>query len=77
MPQRFVKPRSTALACLAGVSLGNGDPVDGREATERFVKKRDLALVREAGANEAAEERVRLVRFALEFRVILAGEENG
>ncbi len=32
--------------------------------------------MREGGADEAAEERVRLVRLALEFRVILAGEEE-
>jgi len=36
-----------------------------------------LALMREAGADEAAEERMRLVRFALEFGVILASEEEG
>src|SRR5205085_11795142 len=35
-----------------------------------------LTLMRETGANEAAEERMRFVRFALEFRMILAGEEE-
>ena len=35
-----------------------------------------LALVREAGANKSAEKRVRFVRLALEFRVVLAGEEK-
>ena len=35
-----------------------------------------LALMRQAGANETSEKRVRLVRFALEFRMILAGEEK-
>ena len=34
-----------------------------------------LALVREAGLDEAFEKGVRLVRFALEFRMILAGQE--
>ena len=35
-----------------------------------------LTLVREAGANKSAEQRVRLVRLALEFRMILTGEEK-
>ena len=38
---------------------------------------RASALVRQARLHEAFEERVRLVRLALEFRVILAGEEVG
>ena len=48
------------------------------EAPARFPPKRFafLALVRQAGANETAEERMRLVRFALEFRVVLAGEKK-
>jgi hypothetical protein len=48
------------------------------EATERFPPKKlaILTLVSEAGANKSAEQRVRLVRLALEFRMILTGEEK-
>ena len=40
------------------------------------ARGRTLALVRETGLDEAFEKRVRLVRPALEFRMILAGEEE-
>ncbi len=40
--------------------------------TERPLQ---LALVRETGLHEAFEKRMRLVRLALEFRMILAGQE--
>ncbi len=48
-----------------------------RRAAARYGEHslRSLALVREARLDEAFEKRMRLVRLALEFRVILAGEE--
>ena len=53
-------------------------PIDGRRTKERIPLKElaILTLVREAGANKSAEQRVRFVRLALEFRMILAGEEK-
>ena len=42
------------------------------------MRQRDngrLSLVREAGLNEAFEQGMRLVRSALELRMILAGEK--
>ena len=50
-------------------------PVDVR-GNEAPSLQRILALVSEAGANETAEEWVRFVRFALEFWVVLAGQEK-
>ena len=53
-------------------------PVDVRGNDRAFPPKEFeiLALVGEAGANDTAEEWVRFVRFALEFWVVLAGQEK-
>ena len=48
----------------------------GSARASRAPPELALTLVGEGGANEAAEERMRFVRFALEFRVILAGDKE-
>src|SRR5438046_3344463 len=51
----------------------------GRDSGLRFwigcSARRTLRIERKTGLNETFEERVRLVRFALKFRVILAADE--
>ena len=44
------------------------------EPSPTFQQVSEFRELREAGADKAAEERVRLVRLALEFRMILTGE---
>ena len=49
----------------------------GAAINDRLRRAAYSALMRQAGLNESLEKRMRLVRLALEFRVILAGEKIG
>ena len=62
-------PRSDRCRKIAEEGLGAA--IMDRLRARRLLEP----LMRQAGLNESLEERMRLVRFALKFGVILAGEE--
>ena len=80
LPKLFLKKDSELQSWIVSVAplivRRSVTMILGSARASRAPRELALTLVGEGGANEAAEERMRFVRFALEFRVILAGDKE-